>query len=240
MEDNRAKDADFLLIAIRDSVDKLTRPYKETVIQDGGGPKVELIKHTVDFKPLLMQLQEAIGSSQSMVSRGSSDISTRSVLDAGALMLMTTIEDELKDLWLAFFNGVLASKPLETGRAIRQLLIRINKTVMDNKIDNDELWKTKNVIARWVELIETKFDPPVVIEVTRPCPQCRASFVFDEFNDRYLALVVEWHKSFETSSAECRSCGYTWMGQTELRQMRWALDQLDEELDFSDTPDQEE
>jgi hypothetical protein len=227
-------DSEFLLISIREAVDKLTKPYKQYIVQEVGEEEVEIIKSEVTLKALLYQLQEAIGSSQSVVSRGGSDMSTRSVLDAGALMLMTDIEEDLRELWNAVFVKTPKQRPLENAKAVRVMAVQINKLVLDNQIDDDELWKIKRIFEAWVDQIEMKFDPPVVIEVTRPCPHCHESFVFDDYNDRVLTLVVEWRKSFEESSAQCRACGYTWLGQTELRQMRWELDQNDEELDFSE------
>ena len=230
-------DAEFLLISLREYVNKLTQPYSQSIIQEVGEDEVKVEKREVTLKPLLVQLQEAIGSSQSVVARGGGDMSTRSVLDAGALMLMTDIEEDLRGLWTAL-HPEPKTRPLETIRAVRLLMVSINKLVMDNRLDDDELWKVKGIIGSWVDQIEMKFDPPVVIEITRPCPKCHTSFVYDEYNDRVLALVVEWRKSFESSSAECRGCGHTWLGQTELRQMRWELDELDEALEIpeDDTP----
>lgn len=232
------KDAEFLLISLREDINKLTLPYTQSIIQEVGGPEVQVEKREITLKPLLTQLQEAIGSSQSIVARGGGDMSTRSVLDAGALMLMTDIEEDLKALWTTLHPEPKA-RPFDNLRAVRLLMVAVNKLVMDNRLDDEELWKVKMIIGSWVDQIELKFDPPVVIEITRPCPKCHTSFVFDEYNDRVLALVVEWRKSFEQSSAACRQCGYTWLGQTELRQMRWELDQLDETLVYpdSDTPE---
>lgn len=236
-------DTEFLLISLREDINKLTLPYKQSILQEMGGPEVELVKQEITLKPLLVQLQEAIGSSQSIVARGGGDMSTRSVLDAGALMLMTDIEEDLKGLWDTLHPEPKA-RPFDTVRAVRLLMVAVNKLVMDNRLENEELQKVNIIVGSWVDQIEMKFDPPVVIEVTRPCPKCHESFVFDEYNDRVLALVVEWRKSFEHSSAQCRACSYTWLGQTELRQMRWELDQLDEPLNtdiyLDDDSDSEE
>lgn len=237
---NKNTDTEFLLISIRDNIDKLTLPYKLDVLQETDGPEVVIEKRTIMLKPLLVQLQEAIGSSQSVVARGGGDMSTRSVLDASALMLQTDIEEDLRQLWQTLFSPVRKARPVENTKAVRQLMMQVNKLVMDKRLETDELWNVHHIFDKWVLQIETKFDPPVVIEVTRPCPKCHESFVYDDYNDRILALVVEWRKSFEQSSALCRACGQTWMGQNELRQMRYDLDQLDEELDFSDTPETED
>lgn len=232
-----ATKTEFLLMSLREDVTKLTQPYKQSIIQEVGDEEVKIEKREITLKPLLTQLQEAIGSSQSVVARGGGDMSTRSVLDAGALMLMTDIEEDVKGLWLSL-HPEPKTKPFDVIRAVRLLMVAVSKLVMDNRLDDEELEKVNVVIGSWVDQIEMKFDPPVVIEITRPCPKCHTSFVFDEYNDRVLALVVEWRKSFETSSAQCRHCKHTWLGQTELRQMRWELDQLDEPLDISedDTP----
>lgn len=234
-------DTEFILISLRDDVDKLTKPYQQTVMQEvDDGPEVKIEKRVLELKPLLIQLQEAIGSSQSVAARGGGDMSTRAVLDAGALMLMTDIEDDIRELWNALHAPSIRARPLENTRAVRQMMVQVNKLVLDNRLDDQALWDVYRVINSWVYQIEAKFDPPVVIEVTRPCPKCHESFVYDEFNDRVLALAMEWRKSFEQSSAECRACGQTWLGQNELRLLRWELDRLDEELDFSDTPEQED
>lgn len=235
-------DTQFLLISLREDIDRLTLPYKQTIVQEVGESEIAVEKREILFKPLFTQLQDAIGSSQSVAARGGGDMSTRSVLDASALMLMADIEDDLRSLWNLVFAPVRRARPVENIRSVRQLMIQINRLVMDDRLDEEELWKIKHIVHAWVTQIDAKFDPPVLIEVTRPCPHCQESFVYDEFNDRILALVVEWRKSFESSSAECRACGYTWLGQTELRQMRWELDQMDVELDLSghDTPDTDE
>jgi len=234
-------DIEFYLISIRDDVDKLTKRYKQVILQEVDGPEVKLEKSEVWLEPLLVQLANAIGSTQSMSARGGGDISTRSVLDASALMLMTDIEEDIKGLWMTVFAPQRRARPVEPVRAVRQIMMQINKLVLDNRIDSEDLFKVKQIFQGWVYQIESKFDPPVLIEVTRPCPSCHQSFVYDEFNDRLLALVVEWRKSFENSVAVCRACGKSWLGQTELRQMRFDIDRLDEELDFEDcdTPDEE-
>ena len=234
-------DIEFYLISIRDDVDKLTKRYKQVILQEVDGPEVKLEKAEVMLDPLLVQLANAIGSSQSVAARGGGDISTRSVLDASALMLMTDIEEDIKGLWQALFEPQRRARPVEPVRAVRQMMMQINKLVLDDRMEGEQLLKVKQIFQSWVYQIETKFDPPVVIEITRPCPNCHQSFVYDEFNDRMLALVVEWRKSFENSVAVCRACGQSWLGQNELRQMRFDLDQLDEELDMEDcdTPDDE-
>lgn len=235
-------DTEFCLISIRNNVDKLTKPYKSVILQEIDGPEVKIERTEITLKPLLIQLAEAIGSSQSIAARGGGDASTRSVLDAGALMLMTDIEEDLRGLWMSVFSPQRKARPVDPITAVRQIMVQLNKLVLDNRIDNDELWKINQVFGGWVFQIDAKFDPPVIIEVTRPCPDCHESFVYDEFSDRLLALVVEWHKSFEDSSAQCRACGKSWVGQMELRQMRYDLDRLDEQLDLSDsdTPDFED
>lgn len=241
---NKNTDTEFLLISLREDVDKLTLPYKHQVMQElePDGPTVQVVQREILLKPLLVQLEEAIGSSHSVVARGGADPSTRAVIDASALMLLTEIEDELRELWSTVFAPRVKARPVSITRAVRQFFIQVNKLVMDKRLENEELWKIRRLINLWAIQIEAKFDPPIVIEVTRPCPKCHQSFVYDEFNDRVLALSVQWRKSFEGSSGECRACGHVWYGQAELRQLRWELDQLDEELDLSsaDTPDQED
>jgi hypothetical protein len=192
---------------------------------DGPDGETKITKTYVTLHPLLDQLESAIGSSNSAAARGGGDPSTRSVLDASALMLMHEIEQEAAQLW--DYINLTRIRPADIKLVMRQLYAKIVDQVHKKNIDTDTLTEITHTYTNWAAQIEAKFDPPVTIVVTRPCPKCDVTFVFDEYNDRNHALVIYWRKSFEQSEGVCLACGHTWLGQNELRQLRWELDQND-------------
>lgn len=228
-----SNDANFLLMTILEDVEQLTRPYQVEVMQEHEDPDVVVENTKITLDPLLTQLENAVGSSHSMGGRGATDPTTRNVIDAGALMLLTNIEEDIKGLWETLHPRG-PRKPEDNRRAVRLLYVQLHRLSMDRALADSELEKVRGIINFWVVQIENKFDPPVVIEVTRPCPRCRVSFVYDEWNDRVLALSIEWHNSMEKSHGECRACGATWYGQTELRSMRAEIDNADEYINMGD------
>jgi hypothetical protein len=220
-------DHQFMLMTTRQAVDKLTRPYRQDIMQETDGPDGETTvkKSYITLHSLLDQLDSSIGSSNSATARGGGDPSTRSVLDASALMLMHEIEQEAAQIW-EFLNGTRI-RPANTKLVLRRIYTKVEDMVAKKTITTETLTEITHTYTHWANQIEAKFDPPVTIVITKPCPKCDVTFVFDEYNDRTHALVIYWRKSFEQSEGVCLACGNTWLGQNELRQLRWELDQND-------------
>lgn len=203
------------------NVDKLTRPYTDRIEMEEEGRARNV---TVEHPALLDQLNEAILSSQTMVKRGTTLASQRNVLDASAFMLQTAIHQGLKLMWAQYRDDPM---PKDLKQALRVWHYQFRKEVMDRQLSADSVWKHVRHTNAWITQIETKFDPPVTLEVTRPCPTCDKQFVYNEYNDRVASVIVTWQRSFDKSVAQCRACGQSWVGESELRQLRYDIDQKD-------------
>lgn len=208
-------------LALLENVGKLTKPYVETVEQEQHG-KTKTIKIT--HPPLLDQLDQAILSNQTTVKRGGSLASQRNVLDASAYMLQDALFQEMYSMWTRHIH---APMPQNLTHALKTWHVQIRKLTMDGRMKNDTLWRYARRTSSWIAQIETKFDPPVTLEVTRPCPRCNNQYVYNDTNERVAAVVIVWQKSFDKSNALCRSCGQHWYGERELRQLRYDIDQRD-------------
>ena len=212
---------EFPRLTLLNNVDRLTQPHKESIEIDEGG---EVKRLWLDREPLLDQLESAIASSQTTVRRGASLASQRSVLDASAYMLNQAIRGALKLMWDQYID---APMPKNTKNALRQWQMKFRKEVTTRDLTADAVWKHVRQTGSWIKSIELKFDPPITLEVTRPCPSCETQHVYDQHNERVTAVVVTWHKSFEKSQAVCRACSRYWVGESELRQLRYEIDQRD-------------
>jgi hypothetical protein len=212
---------EFPLLTLMNNIDKLTRPYTDRLELEEEGQRRNV---AVEHPALLDQLEDAIVSSQTMVKRGSTLASQRNVLDASAFMLETAIAQALKLMWAQYRDDPM---PKQLKQALRQWHVQFRKEVMDRQLSADTVWKHVRHTNNWIAQIETKFDPPVTLEVTRPCPICDKQFVYNEYNERVASVVVTWQRSFDKSVAQCRACGQAWVGESELRQLRYDIDQKD-------------
>lgn len=225
MAQPEADSLEFPLLTLLNNVDKLTQTHKEAVeIEENG--KVEVL--WVEREALLDQLERAIASSQTSVKRGASLASQRSVLDASAYMLNYAIRQALNLMWAQYIDYRM---PKNTKNALRQWQMVFRKEASDRSLSAESVWKHVRQTNSWIKSIELKFDPPITLEVTRPCPSCETQHVYDQYNERVTAVVVTWQKSFEKSQAHCRACDQYWVGESELRQLRYDIDQRDTLID---------
>jgi len=146
------------------------------------------------------------------------------MLDASALMLQDAIRNSLNQMW-SRYSDQPPHKNLK--EAIRKFHYLFRTITTERQLKDEAIWKVVRTTATWIRQIEMKFDPPVTLEVTRACPNCDRKHVYNESNEQVAAVVITWHKSFDKSIATCRSCGQTWLGESELRQLRWEIDQRD-------------
>jgi transcription elongation factor Elf1 len=117
--------------------------------------------------------------------------------------------------------------PTDLKQALRVWQTRFRKLAQDRNLNPDAIWKVVRQTNAWINAIELKFDPPITLEMTRPCPKCEHQHVYNEHNERVSAVIITWQKSFDKSLAQCRACGQTWLGESELRQLRYDVDQKD-------------
>lgn len=209
------------MLTLMNNVDKLTRPYQDRIEQDEGGHRTTV---TIRRPPLLDQLEEAIFSSQTTSKRGSTLASQRNVLDASAFMLRQAITGSIQKMWTMYHEDRMPGDPKQ---ALRVWQMRFRKLAQDRQLHPDTVWKIVRQTNTWINAIELKFDPPITLEMTRPCPTCEKQHVYNEHNERVAAVIITWQKSFERSQAQCRACGQIWLGESELRQLRYDVDQKD-------------
>lgn len=215
---------EFSLLVLKEAVDKLVRPYRHVVtgVNDEGEP----FERVLTLPPLLTQLHESIGSTINVTKRGASLSSTRSVIDASALMLEDSIRQDLKLLWKVSLGEASRS------HVLRLAVVTWHRTfeaqARDQRFGLEYVWHVAKLVQTWMRQIELKFDPPVTLEVLRPCPACRETHVVDQFGDVARAILISWRQSFTNSTAVCRACSTSWVGESELRQLRWEIDQNDD------------
>ena len=226
--DNTKESRTFMMQAIFSNVESLTNPNKVTLeVEDKKG---RISRNVVEVACLIEQLEDAVQSTHaSGYNRGAILANTRNVLDLSALVLLGQINEELEDLRKSM--GDFRPRRPELSDAIRQFYTHLNLAVEHDPTIS--LARVLKLTTSWVNAINLKFDPPVVLDITRPCPKCAAEFVFDDYDDRHRAVVIGWRKTFDKSRAECRACGQTWVGESELRHLRWDIDRKDDE---DDTP----
>jgi hypothetical protein len=222
--DKATENQRFLTQAIYENVEMLTKPQRVVVaseLENG-----EIVKTEVQTSSLLEQLQDAVQSTQIYGSnRGASLANTRNVLDLSALVLLGQITEELDDM--RHDIGDFRPRRPDLEDAIRQFYVHLQLAV-----EHDPTIHLSPVLKKmtgWVNAINVKFDPPVVLDITKPCPKCAVEHVFDDYGDRHRAVIIGWRKTFDKSRAECRACGQTWVGESELRQLRWDIDEREDD-----------
>lgn len=219
--ENRLKEAkQFHLQVLFENIQLLTKPHTTTLeIDDING---NTTKTKIQTDSLIEQLENAVQSTQIYGSnRGTTQANTRSVLDLSAIILLQQIKDELDQLRLQIQDT--SKRHPDLSDAIRQYYTHLQLATEHNPLI--KLSPIVKITTSWVNTINLKFDPPVVLDITKPCPKCNNEYVFDDYDDRHRAVVIAWRKTFEKSRAECRACGQTWVGESELRQLRWTMDQ---------------
>jgi hypothetical protein len=215
----------FHLQATRTLIDELTQPtiVKVETIDQNGTKKHQIVNQV----SLLEQLQTAIASTNTGTPRGVVSAETRNVLDLSALILYQQIEQELNGLKTRTGDKTPPKDTLQN--TLRSWQVHFH--LWSDQHPQLPLHPYVKTISGWAATIKYKLDPPVTLEVTRPCPNCEKEYVYDEYDDKHRCLVVIWRRTFNESRAECRACGQTWVGERELRNLRWGIDQKD-----GDTP----
>lgn len=219
-------DHQFQLIQLDQAVAKLTKPYHEIVYQETGDPEWDgqLITTILELPSLIDQLDDAIGSTNSAINRGQGLANTRAVLDFSALALLTRIDSEMTQIWEGYSTN---PRPRNLKDAIKRWHHKVRQ--LGHNQDITPLTLDTHTLNEWVTAIDLKFDPPVILELTVPCPHCQTEIYENDEKERTHALRIIWKRSFDNSRGECQQCGETWIGETEIRQLGW-------EIENNDTP----
>ena len=154
---------------------------------------------------LLLQLEEAIGSSVSSVSGGGSDPRTRSPIDLGAVDL---------------FNGIVKVVNSKVPPLWRQMPLAARIQYWEGQAytdeDQDELSRH---LELWIEQIRETLDPTP----RRPlpgvsCPECLTAVLPRILDGEHVLVpvITIWP---QTLVAECQSCEAHWSGQSALMEL---------------------
>jgi hypothetical protein len=223
------------------AVDDLSLSRTVTIWQEAEKGKVPV---PVIAEPLLKMLRESITSNIGAGPGGSALASQRNVINLEALQLY----DELEAAILIAYGRVTSAVPyMLPEQNLRQWFIAFNTVA----VSEDALLEEANAWSGWARRIEDLLFPQTQLEVTTPCPECGKRWVKSGDGGAVTALVVEYRKPssdqvnvLAKSVARCRGCKKVWRGSTRIRELRFAIDQLDDveipEPDFSEVFEHDE
>lgn len=205
-----------------ENVDLLSTPTHTFVDTDEG-------KKLVTQIGLLTQLREA--AIQGMESGGSSSaFGSRPPLDAGA---HDTFEDIKRQIKEALAEVAIVPRVATAETLVRRWYAATDEHRMHNitearmhsetEMRTGKHWKAAyqqpvqlaawRLAQRWVDRIETFFNPPETREIQGPCPACEIEFIHrvkdgQEIQTRTLAFVRD--KDGRATEARCAACGNRW------------------------------
>jgi hypothetical protein len=204
-------------------VDRLTMPHETAVLvehDDGSSERVK-IRHDA----LLKQLRDAVRSSTSSHPIGGGLASERNVIDSDALEQYEAISRKIAKM----FSEVSDATPFgEPESNLRYWYIAFANLVGLKKVGSDVVEDKYKTLNRIASSIETKLNPPTILEITSPCPRCGKEFGTDEHGVYRRAILVESriteYRSLDHTRARCIVCQATWLHGRGMRQLRYEID----------------
>lgn len=225
------------MTAMSEAVDALTLPRRVKIMQAN---ETDSWVTEVTHDALLIQLRDAVVGGISKHA-GSSPGNERIPFDSGALELFDGIANTVNAWYIAV--PVPRQHLLITDR-LRAWYVHHANLLRAGKVSQEVDRATTNTLAGWVVEIESKFDPPITLEllhkvgnrtVPANCPieSCGAQWALNPSSgDRMVALVVEYREigaeTLDQAVGKCRACGAEWQGRFALRSLRYQLDQQNE------------
>lgn len=212
-----------MLDQIKEHVERLALPRRQAVWQgdeDGDEPRRLRV---VFSAPLLDQLYEAVASGSGTGSAGVGEKRTRSIIDADALDLWWSIRRGIRDLYneSAAHAERMDSEPKE--QLVRWFRLFATRFADDTRkpVNPEEVEQVYHLLSEWVVGIESKFDPPRVIEILQSCPNswlvgedrvtCGQRYWKNAEGVRSSALVANvWVSGLIV--VHCRACNKKWNG----------------------------
>lgn len=208
-------------------VDRLSQPHKSAVIveDDDGTEQKVYIQHDA----LLKQLRELVHSSLGSSVQGAGLASERNVIDADALDYYEALSRQIRRL----YSEVSDSKPFPDPESnLRQWFIQFAQQATSRKVSDSVIAEKTKKVASMVYGIESKLNPPTVLEITAPCPRCGASHATDEQGVYRRAILIEsrvvQYRSLENTKARCIACLAVWLHGRGMRQLRYEIDHTEE------------
>jgi len=212
-----------MLEEIKEYVERLALPRRQAVWQGGEDEDEPRRLRVVFSAPLLDQLYEAVASGSGTGSAGVGEKRTRSIIDADALDLWWKIRRGIRDLYneSAVHPERMDSEPKE--QLVRWFKIFAARFADSTRkpIDPKEVEQVYILLGEWVVGIETKFDPPRVVEILESCPNswlvedervvCGERYWSNHEGVRSSALVANiWASGLIV--VHCRACNKKWSG----------------------------
>lgn len=214
-------------------VDRLTLPHASQVVTDDDSG--DTVKQTVKHDALLVQLRDSVRSSTGAHPGAGGLASERNVIDSDALEQYDKIAGQIQRL----YAEVTDARPFRFPESnLRSWFVAFKRQVEGRKISSDlveQRYRKLNAIAA---VIESKLNPPTILEITAPCPRCEATHATDEAGIFRRAVVVESriteYRSLDHTRARCVACSATWIHGRGMRQLRYEIDQAEQGADSSE------
>lgn len=203
-------------------VDKLTMPHLvEHEVEQG----TKLVRTKVTHEALLDQLDQLVASSSGSSPGGGALSSERNLLNTDAMELRDSLARDCRNMYI----DVTSSRPFVTAKQnLRQWYIEFTLLNSLGKVSTEKLRSTHKRLQTMVAKIEAKLNPPTILEITSPCPRCRADYGYDVDGVYRRAVIVESRvhaeKSLTNSRAKCAGCGAVWVHGNGMRQLRYEID----------------
>jgi len=210
-----------------DNIDRLTIETHIFIDRDDG-------KHLVKRPGLLPQLREAIFVGME-TGGGSSGLTSRPPIDAGARDLLTEIERQVSEALIASTKQPLPYGHVENyvrlwAAAADESTMVTLRTSQQHPDELVDVWrKDKNpaaavyfkidqlpawrVAQRWVDQIEAFFNPPSTREIQGACPACEETHVRrvkDGVTVQSAALSFLRNEAGDATEARCAACKAVW------------------------------
>lgn len=213
-------------------VDKLTMPH---LIEHEVDQGKKLVRTKVEHDALLDQLDELVVSSSGSGPGGGALSSERNLLNAEALDMRDSIATSIRKMYI----DVTSSRPFPTAKQnLRQWFIEFKLQDSIGKVSTERMRSAERRLQKMVTSIEAKLNPPTVMEITAPCPRCKADYGYDDQGVYRRAVIVESRVhaegSLNNTRAKCAQCGSVWVHGNGMRQLRYEIDMVDE---GHDTPE---
>lgn len=211
-----------LMKQILDAVDLLSQESEsphwqdETVDGEYAGKRLVQVKH----QALIVQLRESIHSSLGKTQDGHGGAEARSALNLTAFTLYETIDGLIRAHYAYLSGGAAKADP---ENLLRLWYIEFANQYRSKKVSDLVLARTKNMLAKWVRDIQNLYDPETLKELLGECPHCQARHVYEESEDVMRSALYAHYRTDNTPEAQCRSCGATWFGARELRELGYHI-----------------
>lgn len=212
------------LTDVQNTVDVLTKPWSDVLSPKESGNGTY---RPIDYPPLLDMLREAIGSSLGKTQSGKSADAERSLLNLQAFQLWEHIDGSVR-AWIQELSK--SRPPADLKPALNYLAGLLKALHASNQIDPIKHAHITAMIVRWRTQIWEMFDPPVVKELSGPCPSCSETVYLALDGAKSTALVAYYWKGIRPA-AKCQRCGEQWTGERALLELGYHIGAtVDEEV----------